>query len=91
MNNKASRKGIGAERSELDYLRDFFTNFGIQFTESSGRVGKWLAAYPYFGRRAAKTLAFETTTLYFDAKGRYVGREYMSRDECDYFRERTTS
>jgi hypothetical protein len=34
-------------------------------------------------------VSFETTTFIFDRSGKYLGREYMSRDECDYFTPRT--
>lgn len=41
-------------------------------------------------RRARFSIAFETTTLYFDTHGRYLGRAYMDRDECERWTGRAT-
>lgn len=89
-NNRASRKGIGVERSDYDVVKHAFECAGIAHVESRGTLSRDDTAYEHFrGRgRIAITLSFETTTLYFDTKGAYVGREYMARDECDYFTAR---
>ncbi len=39
-------------------------------------------------KRARFSISFETTTLYFDTHGRYLGRAYMGRDECEYWTDR---
>lgn len=88
MSNHGSRKGVGVDRSEFDVLRAYFRKFGVQIGEHEFQLRGTDTAFRYLGRRKVTALSFETTTLYFDTKGRYLGREYMARDECDYFTPR---
>lgn len=89
MSNRGSRKGIGVDRSDLDYIKAMFQATGIQFTESE-KVARKLydVEFQWTGKQLATHLNFETTTLVFDRKGRYAGRIYVARDECDYFNPR---
>jgi hypothetical protein len=88
-NNRTSRRGIGVARSDYDYVSDGLRSIGCDFTETRATVNRYDEEFEFVGRRKVIRLTFETTSFVFDTKGTYLGRVYMSRDECDYFKPST--
>lgn len=76
-------------RSDYEVFTHALSCIRAQCSET--RITARQAALNNLPHDARRGIVFETTTFVFDARGAYLGREYMSRDECDYFKPREES
>lgn len=72
--------------NDRDNLSATLAEIGAQFEYT--RITAAQAKRDQFPPTARRGIVLDTTTFIFDANGRYLGREYMGRDECDRFRAR---